>query len=771
MVVVFERERMNSYPSYENIYEQEIAVGDKKIKVQIGKFSQQVAAAVVTQCGETIVLTTIGLGNKVDWGYFPLSVDFAEKLYAAGIIKGSRWVKRDGRPTDEAILKARVIDRTIRPLFPEGVTNEVQIINTVFSYDGVNDPDMLALLGVGLGLEVSQIPFSGPIAGVRVGYSKETQAYNFNPTQEERKTNDLDLIVSGSGDRIVMVEAGADEVTEEVMIEALAKAQEELGKVTAEITKIAKAIGKEKVVLVDKPDEAIAAAKEELTKKISSKHQATIVEMVKKKGTLEETGQAEFVEKLVTEFGNEDDGEAVLKINAKELSSIVDSLMKKETRRMILEDKSRPDGRNPEEIRQIWSEVDIFPRTHGSAMFKRGATQAVTVTTLGAPSLGQHIEDMHGEEVKTYMHFYNMPPYSWGGTGRFGFPKRREIGHGALAERALLPVIPSQEDFPYTISVVSEILSSNGSTSQASVCGSTMSLMAAGVPIKRPVAGIAMGMISDGDNHVVLSDIQGLEDHVGDMDFKIAGTREGITAIQMDIKLTGLSMEVLKEALERARVGRIHIMDEMLKALPEARTKLSSYAPKIEQVTIPTDRIGELIGPGGKMIKNIIAVSEAEVDVDEDEERGVGLVNISSPSQEAIDKAKEMIANIMYEPEVGAEFDGEVVRIENYGAFVEYLPGNDGLVHVSEMSSEYVGDPNEVVKMGQEVHVRIVEIKDGGKVSLSMLSEEERQKARSNRSERPPFRGDRGGNRNGGRRDNSGRGGDRPRFGGRDNRR
>ena len=770
--MIFERERMNSYPSYENIYEQEIAVGDKKVKVQIGKFSQQVAAAVVTQCGETIVLTTIGLGNKkVDWGYFPLSVDFAEKLYAAGIIKGSRWVKRDGRPTDEAISKARVIDRTIRPLFPEGVTNEVQIINTVFSYDGVNDPDMLALLGVGLGLEVSQIPFSGPIAGVRVGYSKETQAFNFNPTEEERKINDLDLIVSGSGDRIVMVEAGADEVTEEVMIEALAKAQEELGKVTAEISKIAKAIGKEKVVLVDKPDEDITAAREELTKKISTKHQATIVEMVKKKGTLAETDKDEFVKKLVTEFGNEDDAEAVLKINAKELGKIVDSLMKKETRRMILEDKARPDGRNPEEIRQIWSEVDIFPRTHGSAMFKRGATQAVTVTTLGAPSLGQHIEDMHGEEVKTYMHFYNMPPYSWGGTGRFGFPKRREIGHGVLAERALLPVIPSQEDFPYTISVVSEILSSNGSTSQASVCGSTMSLMAAGVPIKRPVAGIAMGMISDKENYVVLSDIQGLEDHVGDMDFKVSGTREGITAIQMDIKLTGLSMEVLKEALERARVGRIHIMDEMLKALPEARTKLSSYAPKIEQVTVPTDRIGELIGPGGKVIKNIIAVSLAEVDVDEDEERGVGLVNISSPNQEAIDKAKEMIANVMYEPQVGDEFDGEVVRIENYGAFVEYLPGNDGLVHVSEMSSEYVGDPNEVVKMGQEVHVRIIEIKDGGKVSLSLLSEEDRQKARSNRSERAPFRGDRGGNRNGGRRDNSGRGGDRPRFGGRDDRR
>lgn len=762
---------MSKYPNYENTFEQELKIGDKNIKVQVGKFSQQVAAAVITQCGETVVLTTIGLGNKVDWGYFPLSVEFSEKLYAAGIIKGSRWVKRDGRPTDEAILKARVIDRTIRPLFTDGVTHEVQIINTVFSYDGVNDPDMLALLGVGLGLEISQIPFHGPIAGLRVGYSKETQAFTFNPTYEERDAGDLDLIVSGSGDRIVMVEAGANEVSEVVMVEALQKAQEELGKVTDEITKIAKTIGKEKVELLDKPDEQVEAAKEKLTQDVSTKHQAEIAEMVKKQGTLQEIGKDVFVEKLVAEFGNEDDSEAVLKIDAKQLSKVVDTLMKKEARRMILEDKARPDGRSLDEIRQIWTEVDVFPRTHGSAMFKRGATQAVTITTLGAPSLGQHIENMDGEEVRNYMHFYNMPPYSWGGTGRVGWPKRREIGHGALAERALAPMLPDQEEFPYAIHVVSEILSSNGSTSQASVCGSTLSLMAAGVPIKKPVSGIAMGMISDGaGKHAVLSDIQGLEDHVGDMDFKVAGTRDGITAIQMDIKLTGLSMEILTEALEKAKVGRLHIMEEMLKVISEPRTALSPLAPKIEQLTIPADKIGELIGPGGKVIKGIIAESEAEVDVDEDEEKGVGLVNISSPSQEAIDKAKQMVQNIMYVEEVGDEFDGKVVRIEGYGAFVNYLPGRDGLVHVSEMSTEYVGDASEVVKIGDEVHVRVVEIKDGGKVSLSMLSEEEREKARSNRSERPAFRGNRGGNggnRNGGRRDNSGQRNDRgPRQGG-----
>lgn len=773
---------MNSYPNYENQFERELSVGDKKIKVTIGKFSEQVAAAVITQCGETVVHTTIGLGNKVDWGYFPLSVEFSEKLYAGGIIKGSRWVKRDGRPTDEAILKARVIDRTIRPLFGEGVTNELQIISTIFSYDGENDADMLALLGTGIGLEVSQIPFSGPVAGIRVGYSKETKEFSFNPTNEERSSQDLDLIVSGSGDRIVMVEAGANEVTEEVMIEALSKAQVELGKVTDEIVSFAKEIGKEKVELNEPADPAIKAAKEELSTQISSKYQSEIAELVKQQAHLEPVQKDELVEKLVAEFGNEDKvaagSEVALVIDAKQISKTIDSLMKAEARRMILEDEVRPDGRKPEEIRPIWSEVDVFPRTHGSAMFKRGATQAVTITTLGAPSLGQHIEDMDGEEIRHYMHFYNMPPYSWGGTGRVGYPKRREIGHGALAERALLPMIPDQEEFPYTISVVSEILSSNGSTSQASICGSTMSLMAAGVPIKKPVAGIAMGLMSDEQGKtVVLSDIQGLEDHVGDMDFKVAGTREGITAIQMDIKLTGLSMEVLTEALNRAKLGRIHIMEKMLTAIQEPRTNLSEHAPKIEQLTIPGDKIGELIGPGGKVIKNIIAVTEAQVDVDEDEERGVGVVNISSPDQASIDQAKEMVENLMYEEKVGDEFDGKVVRVESYGAFVNYLPGRDGLVHVSEMSTEYVADAGDVVKIGDEVHVKVVEIKDDGKISLSMLSDEEREKARSNRSERPSFRGSRGGrnsgrggssrgssrgnsrggNRNGSRRDNSGR--------------
>lgn len=743
---------MKSYPTYEHIYERDLSVGDKNIKIQVGKFSQQVAAAVITQCGETVVLTTIGLGHKVDWGYLPLSVEFAEKLYAGGIIKGSRWVKRDGRPTDEAVLKARIIDRTIRPLLPKDMRHELQITATVFSYDGENDPDVLALLGTGIGLGISQVPFAGPVAGLRVGYMKDSEKFIFNPTNEERAASDLDLIVSGSGDRIVMVEAGANEIAEKTMLKALELAQKELGQVTTSMSEIDQQIGKDKAVLVDELDPKVKAAREKLTQDIKTKYQSEIAELVKQQARLEAVDKEAVVAKLVAELGNEDEDAVVLTIDSKELSSRIDELMKAEARRMILEDQTRPDGRKLDEIRSIWTEVDVFPRTHGSAMFKRGATQAVTITTLGSPSLGQHIEDMDGEEVRHYMHFYNMPPYSWGGTGRMGYPKRREVGHGALAERALLPMIPDQEEFPYTIHVVSEILSSNGSTSQASVCGSTLSLMAAGVPIKKPVAGIAMGLMSgDQGNYAVLSDIQGLEDHVGDMDFKVAGTKDGITAIQMDIKLTGLSMEILTEALEKAKQGRLHIMNEMLKTIQKPRTQLSPLAPKIEQLTIPVDKIGELIGPGGKVIKEIIAQTGAEVDVDEDEERGVGIVNISSPEQAAIDQAREMVDNLMYVEKVGDEFDGEVVRIENYGAFVQYLPNRDGLVHISEMAADYVGDPHEIVKLGDQVHVRVIEIKDDGKVSLSMLSEAERAQVQSNRSSRPAFKGRRNKGDHGGR--------------------
>lgn len=750
-----------SYPKYPNTYKKVLSIGGKEVTIEIGKFTEQASAAVLVSCGETVVHTTVALGRKVDLGYFPLSVEFAEKLYSAGIIKGSRWVKRDGRPLDEVILKARVIDRSLRPMFPDGITHEVQVINTVFSYDGLNDPDMLGMLGSTIGLAISEIPFEGPIAGLRVGYNKDEAKFILNPTQEERETSDLDLVVSGSGDAIVMVEAGANEIPEDIMIDALVHAQENLGKVCDVINEIIADAGKEKVELISDEQREEAAAIEALAEKIYGAHADKIRDIVIKKGTLQETGLDEFKVSLEKELNEGvEEGEEV---SSSYIGKAIDKLLKKEARNMIINEEVRPDGRKTDEIRDIWSEVDVFPRTHGSAMFKRGATQAATITTLSDPSRGQLVESINGERNVYYIHHYAMPPYASGEAGRFGAPKRREIGHGALAERALLPMIPSQEEFPYTIHVVSEIMSSNGSTSQASVCGSTLSLMAAGVPIKRPVAGIAMGLMSDGEKYVVLSDIQGLEDHVGDMDFKVAGTKEGITAIQMDIKLKGIPREVLERALEQARGGRMHIMTEMLKAIDTPRTQISQYAPKIEQIVIPADRIGELIGPGGKMIKSIIEQSGADVNVDEDEENQTGLVNISSPDQEKIDAACEIINNMMRVVEVGDEFDGNVTRVEGYGAFVEYLPGREGLVHVSKMSKDFVQDASNLVKVGDDVHVRVSEFKDDGKIGLSMISKEDEEAAKSSRggdrgvrNGRSGFKGGRGGNRGSSR-----RGGDR----------
>lgn len=754
-----------SYPLYPNTYKKDIKVGDKVVSVEVGKYTEQASAAVITTSGDTVVHTTVALGRKVNLGYFPLSVEYAEKLFASGIIKGSRWVKRDGRPSDDAILKGRVVDRSLRPMFPDGITNEVQVISTVFSYDGENEPDMLALLGAAIGLSISDIPFDGPIAGIRMGYEKSTGQFMINPTVTEQQKSDMDLIVSGTANSVVMVEAGAQEISEAVMIESLTKSQEIFGDICGQINEMVKEIGKEKKSLVEINEEAEArstALKERIMKTYANEMR-TVVE---KEGRLEESGASELIKEIVTKF-NEGVEDEKAKVSDAEVSTAFHSITKKIARTMIIEEKMRPDGRKTDEIRQIWCEVDVFPRTHGSAMFKRGATQAVTITTLGAPNLGQLIESIEGEEIRHYMHHYNMPPYASGEAGRFGMPKRREIGHGALAERALLPMIPSQEEFPYAIHVVSEIMSSNGSTSQASVCGSTMSLMAAGVPLKRPVAGIAMGLMSDGEKYVVLSDIQGLEDHVGDMDFKVAGTTEGITAIQMDIKLKGVPRPVLEQALEQARVGRLHILEKMLAAIPEPRKQLSQYAPKIEQVTIPMDKIGELIGPGGKNIKGMIERYGAQIDVDEDVEAQKGIVTISSSDQVQITAAKTAITAMFRSVEIGEEFDGEVTRVEAYGAFVEYLPGREGLVHVSNMSTEFVQDASQVVQVGDQVHVRLSEIKDDGKVGLSMLSAEQEAEARANRPARAPFRGgdrggDRGGYGGGGRGgDRGGRGGDR----------
>lgn len=755
-----------SYPLFTAPYRHELKVGDKVITIEIGRYSEQAAAAVMASCGGTYVHTTVALGRQVDLGYFPLSVEFAEKLFAGGIIKGSQWVKRDGRPTDDAVLKARVIDRTMRPLFPDGITHEVQIINTVFSFDKENDPDMIGLIASGVGLAVSQIPFDGPVAGLRLGYSKADQQFFINPTNSERAGLDLDLIVSGTADSIVMVEAGANEVSEDILIDGFRQAQAIFKDLCAEIGQIAKEVGKEKVAIheskVDPEIQAVAEARQaQISKLLISKHAAAIKTIVEKEGKLLPFAddEAALIEQVLTALNPADEATATEPLfTDREVKSVIATLVKAEARRMILEDKVRPDGRATEEIRPIWCEVDIFPRTHGSAMFKRGATQALTITTLGAPSLGQHIEDLEGESVRHYMHHYNMPPFASGEAGRYGAPKRREIGHGALAERALLPMIPSQAEFPYAIHVVTEIVSSNGSTSQASVCGSTMSLMAAGVPIKRPVSGIAMGLISDGQEFVVLSDIQGLEDHLGDMDFKVAGSAEGVTALQMDIKLKGLPLDVLERALRQANAGRMHILGKMMEAISEPRKELSEYAPKIQQITIPAELIGGLIGPGGKMIKSLIEQFDVQIDVDEDEENKLGLVNISSPDQAKITAAVNHITNMMKTVEIGEQYDGTVVRIEPYGAFVNFLPNKDGLVHVSAMSTEYVADPNSIVKLGDIVHVWVADIQDDGKIKLSMVDPSELAAARSERGDRdggdrgprsggsrPPFRGGRPG--------------------------
>lgn len=746
----------------QSTYTKVITVGDKKITLELGKYSEQCDAAVLATCGETVVHVTLCVGRPVDLGYFPLSVEYAEKLYAGGRIKGSRWVKRDGRPTDDAILKGRVIDRTLRPMFAEGLTTEVQVIATVLSVDMENDADMVALVASCAAADISSVPFDGPVSGIRVGYNKEKDSFVFNPTYAERKTSDLDLVLCGNAEAIVMVEAGANEVSEEVMIRAFDEGQRVLSEIAEQLKDMKAAVGKAKFAFT------APAAPVDLQDEFRTVHHDKIVEMIKHEAMLEATGLDAFVAELLA-------ARPELVERAGDVKTALNNLMIEEGRRMILEDDIRPDGRKLDEIRTITCEVDLLPRVHGSAMFKRGATQALTITTLGSPAMAQTIEDAEGVEDHYYIHHYMMPPYASGEAGRFGAPKRREIGHGALAERALVPMLPSQEEFPYTILVVSEIMSSNGSTSQASICGSSMSLMAAGVPIKRPVAGIAMGLMSDGKGkYVVLSDIQGLEDHVGDMDFKVAGSIVGVTAMQMDIKIKGIPMDVMRKALNQAREARLFILDKMNAAIPEPRKQLSKYAPKIVQITIPQERIGELIGPGGKVIKNIIAETGAQVDVTEDTEKKIGIVNISSENQESIDKAHQWISGMMRTVEAGEEFDGTVTRVENFGVFVEFLPGREGLVHVSRMGVNFIADANDVAKYGDIVHVRMTGVDDQGRYNLTMLTKEEEAAKAAQAADRPPrdggdrgfqggdrgaFRGGRGGDRGG---DRGGRGSFRP---------
>jgi polyribonucleotide nucleotidyltransferase len=691
------------------IIKKSLEVGGRTLSFEVGRFAEQATSAVLAQYGDTMVLATIVAAKpRADIGYFPLGVEYVERLYAGGRIKGSRWVKREGRPSDDAILSARLIDRSIRPLFPKGYSNDVQVVVTILSVDGENEPDVLAINAVSAALAISSIPWKGPIGAVRLGYvpQKEDEQGHFllNPAESEMPFCDMDLVVSATPERIHMIEAGAKQIPEPIVFEALKSGRAEAAKIITVISELVAEIGKPKVQYTSTlpNDELLAKLKKEYAKQIT-----TLLETrVQKENEGDEVDV--LVEEIYTAFA-----EAYEK---KDIEKALDYLVKQKIRENIVTAEKRPDGRKLDEVRPISVNVGLLPRTHGSAVFSRGQTQTLTVATLGSPSMEQLIESPMGEESKRYMHHYSFPPYSVGETGRVGFPSRREIGHGALAERALLGVIPNEEQFPYTIRLVSEVMSSNGSTSMASTCGSTLALMDAGVPIKNPIAGIAMGLMTQKDAYKILTDIIGLEDFSGDMDFKIAGSREGVTAIQLDVKNDGLTDAMIEESLTRARVARLGILEKMLAVIPMARPHLSQYAPKVQITKVPQDKIGEVIGPGGRVIRQIISETGATVDMNDD-----GTVTITGTTEESVLRAKTWVESLVREVHPGEEYEGVVKRIMPFGAFVEILPGKEGMVHVSQMAAGFVNDPNEVVKIDDKVKVRVIEIDEQRRINLSML--------------------------------------------------
>lgn len=701
----------------------------KTLTLEVGHLAPQATSAVLARLGDTMVLATVVAGNvRPDIDYFPLSVDYIERLYAGGKIKGSRWVKREGRPSDEAILTGRLIDRSIRPLFPKEYKNDVQVAITVLSVDGEHEPDILSMIAVSAVLSISPIPWNGPIGAIRMGLAKDNGNHEFllNPVTSELAISHLDLIVSQTKDKTVMIEAGANQVPEEIMTEAIKIAHEETKKLIAFIEELVKKVGKKKIVVTpnNKIKEVVALLEKTYKKEILT---------IAKNRANRDTGHEEQDALIATIYEQEKNANPNLEFDKKVIAGAVEKIMFKYIRKDVVEKGKRIDGRKIDEIRPLTAEVSILPRTHGSAIFQRGLTQALTVVTLGSPRLEQIIESAEGEETKRYIHHYSMPPYSVGETGRIGFLSRREIGHGALAERALIPVIPSKEKFPYTIRVVSEITSSNGSTSMASTCGSTLALMDAGVPIETPVAGISVGMMSDGDKYVLLTDIMGLEDFSGDMDFKVAGTEKGVTAIQLDVKVPGITLEQISEVFVRARTARMFILDKMRSVMPQYRQQVSEHAPKIEQVQVPVEKIGEIIGPGGKNIRAIIAQTGANVDVEDD-----GIVTISGVSEESVVKATEWIKGITREVTPGEEFEGTVKRILPFGAFVEYLPSKEGMVHVSKMGRGFVKSPEDVVAIGQSVKVRVLEIDQQGRVNLTMVLDENAGGGTSEQPEQQP---------------------------------
>lgn len=693
-----------------NITEETIEINGQKLTLQFGKLAQAATTSVFAKLGETCVLVTVTSGKeKPDIDYFPLQVEYAEKLYAGGRIKGSRWVKREGRPSDDAVLKGRLIDRSIRPLFSQDYRKEVQVIITLLSVDGVNSPEILAAIAVSTALHVSPIPWNGPISTLRVGYFSNEEgegSFYINPIEDDEKYSALDLIVSSTKDRVLMIETKSDELSEELLLKGILLAKEKNAEIIKFIEGIREKIGlpKEAPPTPIFDEKLLNLIKKNFTKQIDKLISQTASKEFEDKNALMEAA------KEVKEMVGDDYEEKVI-------AKAVDYTTKKTLKERILKTKKRTDGRGPDEIRPISVEVDVLPRTHGSALFQRGDTQALSIATLGAPSLEQLIEGPAGIEAERYIHHYFMPPYSVGEVGRMGVPSRREIGHGALASKAIEPVLPSPKEFPYTIRVVSEILSSNGSTSMASTCGSTLALMAAGVPIKAPIAGIAMGLLSESeDKYMILTDIMGIEDFSGEMDFKVTGSANGITAIQLDVKYRGLTDKIIEETLEKARKARLFILDKMVAVIKEPRTEISKFAPKVIVLHPPQDKIGEIIGPGGRNIKALIAKTGTEINISDD-----GNVTISGLDKDKVDQAASHIANVVREVEVGEKFTGEVKRILPFGAFVEFLPGKEGMIHVSKMGPGFVKDPNDILKIGQQVDVEVLQIDNQGRINLRLL--------------------------------------------------
>ncbi|HDK5689426.1 TPA: polyribonucleotide nucleotidyltransferase [Staphylococcus pseudintermedius] len=679
---------------------------NQPLTIETGQLAKQANGAVLVRYGDTVVLSTATASKEPrDGDFFPLTVNYEEKMYAAGKIPGG-FKKREGRPGDEATLTARLIDRPIRPLFPDGYRHDVQIINTVLSADPNCSPEMAAMIGSSMALSVSDIPFQGPIAGVNVGYVDGE--YVINPNLEQREKSRLDLEVAGHKDAVNMVEAGASEITEAEMLEAILFGHEEIKRLCAFQEEIIAHLQPEKREFI--PEEKNQTLIDSVTQMTKDENLNGAIQTFDKQ---ERDANLDAIkERILANFENEEDpeNEALLK----EVGTIINTLIKDEVRRLIADEKIRPDGRKPDEIRPLSSEVGLLPRAHGSGLFTRGQTQALSVLTLGSISEYQIIDGLGEEEHKRFMHHYNFPNFSVGETGPVRAPGRREIGHGALGERALRYIIPDEKTFPYTVRIVSEVLESNGSSSQASICGSTLALMDAGVPIKAPVAGIAMGLVTREESYTILTDIQGMEDALGDMDFKVAGTTEGITAIQMDIKIDGLTKEVIEEALEQARKGRLAILEHMMQTIDQPRKELSAYAPKVEIMQIKPEKIRDVIGPGGKQINEIIDATGVKLDIEQD-----GTVFIGSTEQDMINQARARIESIVREAEVGQVYDAKVKRIEKFGAFVELFPGKDALVHISQISNERINKVEDVLNMGDTLKVKVTEIDKQGRVNAS----------------------------------------------------